>query len=71
MSHPASTVSPDQTIAECMTLMTVQRIRHLPVLESGRLAGLVSIGDLVKSIISDQERRIEQFERYIRGAYPA
>lgn len=71
MSSPASTVSPDQTVAECMTLMTERRIRHLPVLEGGRLTGLVSIGDLVKSIISDQERRIEQFEKYIRGAYPA
>jgi CBS domain-containing protein len=70
MSWPARTVTPEQTVAECMALMTERRIRHLPVLEAGRLVGIVSLGDLVKSIIADQGHRIEQYEKYISGSYP-
>lgn len=71
MSSPARTVSPEQTVAECLALMTDRHFRHLPVLKEGELIGIVSMGDLVKSVISDQEQRIEQFEKYIRGAYPS
>jgi CBS domain-containing protein len=70
MSWPARTVTPEQTVAECMALMTEYRIRHLPVLEAGGLVGIVSLGDLVKSIIADQGHRLEQYEKYISGSYP-
>jgi CBS domain-containing protein len=63
-------VSPEHTVEECMRLMTEHRIRHLPVLVEGRLAGLVSIGDLVNWIISAQTSTIEQLQTYIAG-YPA
>ncbi len=58
---------PDQSVEECMAIMTDKAVRHLPVLENKRLIGLVSIGDLVKSIIGDQKFIIEQLERYIGG----
>ena len=58
---------PEQTIEECMAVMTSKRVRHLPVLQEGRLVGIVSIGDLVKSIIADRNFAIEQLEHYIRG----
>ncbi len=57
----------DQPIEECMALMTEKRTRHLPVIEDGKLVGLISIGDIVKSIISDQQFIIEQLVRYISG----
>ncbi|MGE5820499.1 MAG: CBS domain-containing protein [Deltaproteobacteria bacterium] len=57
----------DQNIEECMAVMTEKRIRHLPVIESGRVIGVISIGDLVKSIITEQKFIIEQLERYING----
>lgn len=57
----------EQNIEECMALMTEKRVRHLPVIDQGRLVGVISIGDLVKSIISEQKFIIEQLERYIRG----
>ena len=60
-------VGPDQSIEECMAIMTTKRLRHLPVIEHGELLGIVSIGDLVKSIISDREFVIEQLEHYIHG----
>ena len=59
--------SPDQTIAECMAVMTDKRIRHLPILEEGELVGIVSIGDLVESRIADGEFVIEQLTQYIHG----
>jgi CBS domain-containing protein len=55
----------NQSIEECMAIMTDKRIRHLPVLEDGKLIGIISIGDLVKAIIADQKFIIEQLERYI------
>ncbi len=58
-------VRPEQTSEECMSIMTENRLRHLPVMEEGRLVGLVSIGDLVKDVISEQKFMIEQLEQYI------
>jgi CBS domain-containing protein len=60
-------VNPDQTNEECMALMTDHRLRHLPVMSGGRLVGLLSIGDLVKDIISEQQFIIEQLQHYIQG----
>jgi CBS domain-containing protein len=65
MSSPVAYTHPGQTIEECMALMTEKRMRHLPVLDAEKLVGLISIGDLVKSIIDDQKFIIEQLERYI------
>ena len=62
-------VSPDDTIENCMALMTEKRLRHLPVMENGTLAGLVSIGDIVKVIISDREFTIRELEHYITGGH--
>ena len=67
MSPDPVCVRPDQTIEDCMALMTAKRFRHLPVVEDGRLVGLVSIGDIVKARISDQEFVIQQLENYISG----
>ena len=67
MSSPVMWVRPDQSSEECMALMTEHRLRHLPVMDGGRLIGLVSIGDLVKDIISEQQFIIEQLEHYISG----
>lgn len=68
MTERVVCVRPDQTVEECMALMTNKRIRHLPVLEGNQVAGLISIGDVVKAIISEQEFVIEQLEHYISGA---
>ena len=59
--------NPEQTVEECMALMTEKHIRHLPIMDGGQLAGVISIGDLVKSIIAEQKFTIEQLERYIVG----
>ncbi|CAI08997.1 CBS domain-containing protein [Aromatoleum aromaticum] len=67
MSSPVMYVSLNQTNEECMALMTEKRLRHLPVVESSRVVGIVSIGDLVKSIVSEQRFIIEQLEHYIAG----
>ena len=68
MTQAVRFVRPSQTSEQCMALMTENRLRHLPVVEDGRLVGLVSIGDLVKSVISQQQFIIEQMEQYITGA---
>lgn len=60
-------VRPDQSIEECMTIMSGKRIRHLPVLEADKLAGVISIGDVVKAIIANDKFLIEQLENYIKG----
>ena len=60
-------VQPEQDIEDCMALMTEKRTRHLPVLNEGKLIGLISIGDVVKSIIDEQQFTIEQLEHYITG----
>jgi CBS domain-containing protein len=69
MTPEVTTVGPGQSVEECMGLMTQHRIRHLPVLEGGKLIGLVSIGDVVKAVISAKEFIIEQLETYITGRF--
>ena len=65
MSSPVVTISPTDTAQTCMQLMTHRKIRHLPVVEDGRVLGLVSIGDLVKAVIEDQRQEIAQLQQYI------
>ncbi|MDZ7302213.1 MAG: CBS domain-containing protein [candidate division KSB1 bacterium] len=67
MTREVITVTPDQSVNDCMALMTEKRIRHLPVLEEGRLVGLVSIGDVVKDIIEELEFFVQQLQNYITG----
>jgi CBS domain-containing protein len=67
MTSTVFTVTPKQTIQDCMELMTEKRIRHLPVLSDDRLVGLISIGDVVKGIISEQSSLIRNLEDYIVG----
>ncbi len=67
MTFPVITVSPDDTVQTCMQLMTDKRVRHLPVVDGGRVVGMVSIGDLVKAVIAEQQAQIEQLENYIHS----
>ncbi len=67
MTTPVIYTHSAQTLEECMALMTEKRERHLPVLEKGKLVGIISIGDLVKAIIAEQQFVIEQLEQYISG----
>lgn len=67
MSHEVVSVSPQHLVTDCLTLVTERRVRHLPVLEDGRLIGLVSIGDLVKGVIDEQRFLIERLEEYVSG----
>jgi CBS domain-containing protein len=67
MTTDVITVSPKHTVEECMSLMSGKRVRHLPVIEDGRVTGILSIGDLVKETIAEQEALIRQLESYIQG----
>ena len=67
MTTGVFTTSSAKSVNDCMSLMTEKRIRHLPVLEDNRVIGMISIGDLVQAIISDQKEEIEQLENYISG----
>jgi len=69
MSSPVTTVEPERTADECMRLMTEKRIRHLPVMDQGKLVGVVSIGDLVKAIVSVQAETIQYLSDYIGGKH--
>ena len=71
MTSPVFTVSPDHSVEDCMRVITAHRIRHLPVMEGDALLGMVSIGDVVRSIISTQAHAIDQLSGYIEGRYPA
>lgn len=70
MTSPVITVHPDNSVEECMRLVTKHRIRHLPVLDGDALAGVISIGDLVNTIISEQAETIQHLSNYISGNYP-
>ena len=70
MTSSVICVGPDHSNEQCMALMTENRLRHLPVVENGKLLGLISIGDLVKDIISEQQFTIKQLEHYIHGVHP-
>ena len=65
MTSRVAYARPDQSVEECMAVMTDKRIRHLPVMDGEKLLGIISIGDLVKSIIEEQQQVIEQLEQYI------
>jgi CBS domain-containing protein len=67
MTSPVVTVSPLSTLDECMRVVTLRRVRYLPVIEQGRVIGVVSIGDLIKAVIEEQQRTIEQLENYIHS----
>jgi CBS domain-containing protein len=67
MTQKVLCVRPEQTVDECMALMTEKRVRHLPVLEHKKVIGLISIGDVVKEVISEQKYLIEQLEHYIHS----
>ena len=69
MSHPVTTVEPQQTVEECMAVMTDKRVRHLPVLAADRVVGVVSIGDLVKASLDEKDFLIKQLENYITGTH--
>ena len=68
MTREVLYVRPDQTVEDCMALMTTRRVRHLPVFSDDQLAGIVTIGDIVKAVISEQEFIIEQLENYITSS---
>ena len=70
MVSPAIVATMDSTVEECMRLMTDNRVRHLPIVEKDKVVGVVSVGDLVKSIIDAQAETIDRLQDYITGKYP-
>jgi CBS domain-containing protein len=68
MSHPVFFARPDQTVEECMRIMTARHFRHLPVLDQDQLVGIISIGDVVKSLINEKEMTIRGLENFIAGS---
>jgi len=70
MTSPVVSVPPDKDVEECMSIITKNRIRHLPIIENEKLLGVVSIGDLVKWVVSEQEETIEHLQNYISSKYP-
>ena len=71
MTSPVITITGEATLEDCMRIVTERRIRHLPVMDGDRIAGMISIGDLVKAIMSAQADTIRQLSSYITGSYPA
>lgn len=71
MSTNLTTVDPSQSVDECLRFMTEKRVRHLPVVKDGEICGVISIGDLVKHVISVQSATLDHLERYISGGYAA
>ena len=67
MSSPVITVRPDQSVRDCMQIVTDKRIRHLPVVTGERVVGVLSIGDLVRAVLEEQQKTIEELEQYIRS----
>ncbi len=67
MSSPVLTVRPDQSVRECMQVVTDKRVRHLPVVDGERVVGVLSIGDLVRAVLEEQQKTIEELERYIHS----
>jgi CBS domain-containing protein len=71
MTPSPVTITPEFTVMQCLRIVSMRRFRHLPVIEDGRLCGIISIGDLVAAIIANQAFTIEQLEAYIAAGYPA
>jgi CBS domain-containing protein len=71
MTSPVFTVSPNDSVEDCMRVITAHRVRHLPVMDGDVLVGIISIGDVVRTIISTQAHAIDQLSGYIEGRYPA
>lgn len=69
MTSPVITISPSATVDECMHMMTDSRVRHLPVVDGGRVAGVLSIGDIVRAVITEQRETIQHLHNYIGGSY--
>lgn len=70
MTREVICARPEHTVQECMALMTQKKCRHLPVLREGQLAGIVSLGDCVKSLLQESEQQLEELHNFIRGGYP-
>ena len=69
MTQQVLFMTPNESVDDCMALMTAKRVRHLPVLENDQLTGIVTIGDVVKSVIAEQKLTIDQLEKYVSGNY--